>query len=77
MATLVAPEEMGGATGGGQLALTSGALLAPPAFGYLADAFGYRAAWLLLAGLGCLSIAFVVQVIRTEPPVPQTAARAE
>lgn len=77
MATLVSPEEMGGATGGGQLALTSGALLAPPAFGYLADTFGYRAAWLLLAGLGCLSIAFVIQVIRTEPPVQQTAARAE
>ena len=43
MATFVESEEIGGATAGGQVALTAGALIAPPAFGFLADAFGYDA----------------------------------
>lgn len=68
MATLVSAEEMGGATGGGQLALVGGALLAPPTFGYLADTVGYRASWFLLAASGLAAAVFVVQVIRTEPP---------
>lgn len=49
MATIVPADEMGGATAGGQLALITGALVAPPAFGRLADVFGYRAGWLSLA----------------------------
>ncbi|MCL9815869.1 MFS transporter [Natronocalculus amylovorans] len=77
MATLVGPDEMGSATGGGQLSLTSGALVAPPAFGYLADIYGYQASWLLLAGFGCLAIGFIIYVIRTEPPVTRTAAAVE
>ncbi|WP_117591241.1 MFS transporter [Haloprofundus halophilus] len=77
MATVVSAEEMGGATGGGQLALTSGALVAPPAFGYLADTFGYRASWLMLAALALAATVFVVQVIRTEPPADVAAAAAD
>ncbi|WP_418280040.1 MFS transporter [Halorubrum sp. DTA98] len=73
MATVVAPDEMGSATAGCQLALTSGALVAPPAFGYLADVATYRASWSLLAG-GCVVAAvLVVAVIRSDPPVGETA----
>ncbi|WP_324663451.1 MFS transporter [Haloarcula sediminis] len=75
MATLVPNEKMGGATAGGQLALTSGALLAPPAFGYLAEWIGYRASWLLLAGMTAISAVFVVRVVRT--PAPTTAGSGD
>ncbi|SFT07288.1 MFS transporter [Halostagnicola kamekurae] len=68
LATLVPNTKMGGATAGGQLALTSGALLAPPTFGFIAERFGYRMSWLLLAGLSFLSLLFVVRVIVTPPP---------
>ncbi|WP_262175230.1 MFS transporter [Haloarcula laminariae] len=68
MATIVPNEKMGGATAGGQLALTSGALLAPPAFGFLGESIGYRASWLLLAGMTALSSVFVVRVVRTPEP---------
>ena len=74
MATLVRAEEMGGATAGGQLALTSGALFAPPAFGYLADVVGYRASWLLLAGLVLVAAGLLVVVVRTTSPVAKPAA---
>lgn len=74
MATLVSAEEMGGATGGGQLALTAGALFAPPAFGYLADVVGYRASWFMLAALALVGSVFVARVIVTEPPGDVTAA---
>ncbi|SNR25595.1 MFS transporter [Halorubrum vacuolatum] len=73
MATLVPASEMGSATAGCQLALTAGALVAPPAFGYLADTVDYRTAWLLLAA-GCLvAAALLVVVIRTDPPVEKVA----
>lgn len=74
MATLVSADEMGGATAGGQLALTAGALFVPPLFGYLSDAVGYRASWLLLAGLAVVAAAFVRRVIVTEPPSDVTTA---
>lgn len=74
MATLVRAEEMGGATAGGQLALTSGALLAPPAFGYLADTVGYRASWLLLAALVLLAAGLLVIVVRTSTSIAKPAA---
>ncbi|KTG10337.1 MFS transporter [Haloprofundus marisrubri] len=74
MATVVSAEEMGGATGGGQLALTSGALVAPPVFGYLSDTFSYRVSWLMLAALALAATVFVVQVIRADPPADVTAA---
>ena len=73
MATLVPSERMGSATAGCQLALTAGALFAPPAFGYLADTFDYRASWTMLAGVCLVAAALVVAVIRSEPPVGETA----
>jgi predicted MFS family arabinose efflux permease len=74
MATVVSTEEMGGATAGGQLALTFGALFAPPAFGYLADVVGYRTSWLMLAGLALVGSLFVVRVILSDPPENVSAA---
>ena len=77
MATLVPADGMGGATAGGQLALTSGALVAPPAFGFLADTTSYRASWLLLAGIAAAGAFLVLLVIRWEPPAGTSAAVAE
>jgi len=77
MATVVSAEEMGGATGGGQLALVGGALFAPPAFGLLVDAYGYREGWLLLAGITAVGAGFVVRVITADPPDDVTAAAAD
>ncbi|ELY68061.1 MFS transporter [Natrinema versiforme] len=73
MATLVTADEMGGATAGGQLALTSGALVAPPAFGYLADTVGYRTSWLFLAAVVTVAAVLLVQVVRTPPAVENPA----
>lgn len=73
MATLVGPGEIGGATAGGQLAITTGGLLVPPAFGYLADTFGYGAGWWLLAVCCAIAALLVGQVVRTESPVGKTA----
>jgi len=73
MATLVSAGEMGGATGGGQLALTAGALFAPPAFGYLADTVGYRVGWWLLAGTCLVAAVLLLWVLRTAPPVSEPA----
>ncbi|SDR35519.1 MFS transporter [Natronobacterium texcoconense] len=74
MATLVRADEMGGATAGGQLALTSGGLFAPPAFGYLADMVGYRASWLLLAMLVVIASILLVFVVRIPSSVSNPAA---
>jgi len=71
MATFVPTDEMGGATAGGQLALISGALFAPPVFGRLADVFGYRAGWLFLAGGSAVAAVLLVGVVRADPPVEQ------
>jgi predicted MFS family arabinose efflux permease len=77
MATLVPASEMGSATGGGQLALVAGAIVAPPTFGLLADTFNYRISWLLLAALALLATVFIVRVIRHEPPVHSEEAPAD
>lgn len=61
---LVATEDIGGATAGGQTALNAGALLAPPTFGWLADAAGYVAGWALLGGCTLAAVALVVAVRR-------------
>lgn len=45
MATVVPAKEMGGATAGGQFALTVGELVALPIFVCLADTVGYRGSW--------------------------------
>ncbi|WP_128477941.1 MFS transporter [Halorussus pelagicus] len=49
---LVASEDLGAATAGGQTAINVGGLLTPPAFGYLVDTTGYGVGW---AALGALS----------------------
>ena len=57
MGDLVAGDEVGTATAGGQTAINVGGLLAPPAFGFLADNAGYDAGWAMLAvltGLGAV-----------------------
>lgn len=74
MATIVSADEIGGATAGGQLALTSGALVAPPVFGYLSDAVGYRWSWVMLAALALIGAASILPVIRGEPPEGITPA---
>jgi MFS transporter, ACS family, hexuronate transporter len=74
MATLVRADEMGVATSGGQLALTGGGLVGPPAFGYLADTVGYQASWWLLAAGSLLAAGLVGVVVRRESPVDEPAA---
>lgn len=74
MATLVGADEMGGATAGGQLALTAGALVAPPAFGSLADTVGYRSAWLFLAAIVTVAAGLLLVVVRLPAAVAEPAA---
>jgi predicted MFS family arabinose efflux permease len=74
MATFVSADAIGGATAGGQLALTAGALVAPPVFGYLSETAGYRAGWFMLAGLAAVAAVSVVRVILTDPPAGVTPA---
>jgi ACS family hexuronate transporter-like MFS transporter len=59
MAALVADEDVGAATAGGQTSLNAGGLLAPPLFGFVADAHGYDAAWVLLAVVAAVAAAVV------------------
>jgi predicted MFS family arabinose efflux permease len=73
MATLVRSSEIGSATAGGQLALTTGGLVGPPVYGHLADAFGYRAGWWLLAGGCVIASLFFLLIVSTEPPVEEVA----
>lgn len=73
MATVVPAGEIGSATAGGQVALTSGSLVAPLAFGYLADTVGYRASWLLLAAATGFAALLLAGVLRNAPPTEQTA----
>lgn len=61
---IVGVEEMGSATAGGQLALNAGALVAPPAFGYLVDGVGYRPAWLLLAVAALVALVLLLRIDR-------------
>ncbi|MEY7851762.1 MFS transporter [Natrarchaeobius sp. A-rgal3] len=73
LATLVATDEMGAATAGGQLSLVAGSLVAPPAFGYLADTVGYRSSWLLLSVVSVAAVGLLLFVIRLESPVAEPA----
>lgn len=62
LGALVPDEESGSASAGGQLTVTTGGLLAPPAFGYLADVSGYPAAWRFLAACALIASALLVAV---------------
>lgn len=64
LTAIVGDDEVGAATAGGQTALNVGALAAPPAFGFLADAVSYRASWLLLAAVVGLGTGLLVVVRR-------------
>lgn len=64
LAAVVDDTSIGTATAGGQAALNAGALIAPPAFGWLADGFGYAAGWSLLAGIAVLGAALTGLVFR-------------
>jgi predicted MFS family arabinose efflux permease len=55
MAGLVDDDVVGAATATGQSVINVGGMVAPPAFGYLADTAGYGAAWLL--PVGCMIVA--------------------
>lgn len=68
LGTVVAADEVGSATAGGQLALTSGALLAPPTFGYLSDVLTYRSSWLFLSVLCVIALVFLARVFNSTPP---------
>ncbi|WP_255190656.1 MFS transporter [Natronobeatus ordinarius] len=64
--SLVSPDEMGSATAGGQIALNSGALLAPPVFGLLVDSVSYAAAWTMLAVAAGIAFILLVGIARRE-----------
>jgi MFS family permease len=69
MSALVEQGAVGTATAGGQTTLNAGALVAPPAFGWLADTLSYRASWALLAGSAVIGAAlFGLVVWRTTGP---------
>jgi ACS family hexuronate transporter-like MFS transporter len=62
---LFAPDDrVGGASAGGQVAINVGALLAPPAFGLVADGPGYRVGWILVGGSALLAAVLLVRVNR-------------
>ncbi|MFB6134203.1 MAG: MFS transporter [Halanaeroarchaeum sp.] len=56
---LVDRDETGAATAGGQTTINLGGLLTPPAFGLLADAFGYSIGWWLIGAGTALSVVVV------------------
>lgn len=60
---LVDSENMGSATSGAQLALNAGALVSPPAFGYVVDTSGYTYAWLGLAGGSLIATALFATLL--------------
>jgi MFS family permease len=60
--SLVPDDRVGGASAGGQIALNLGALVAPPAFGLIADGPGYRVGWLLVAGCAIIATGLLVRV---------------
>ncbi len=62
MTSIVPEDRVGAATAGGQTALNLGGLLAPPAFGYLADTLSYGAGWLALAGCAVVAAVLLVPV---------------
>ncbi len=64
LAAVAGDEAVGGASAVGQFAATGGGLVAPPAFGYLADAAGYAAGWTALGVCSALAAGLVVVAVR-------------
>jgi MFS family permease len=62
LTALVPDERVGSATAAGQTTLNVGGLLAPPAFGLLADAAGYGVGWLALGVCSLLAAGLVVPI---------------
>ncbi|MFB6081192.1 MAG: MFS transporter [Halanaeroarchaeum sp.] len=61
----IAPaDEIGAATAGGQTALNVGAVVAPPVFGFVADAGRYLDAWWFLAALSLAGAGLLVSLAR-------------
>ncbi|QLG62420.1 MFS transporter [Halorarum salinum] len=65
LTALVPDDEVGAATAGGQISINLGGLLAPPAFGYLADTVGYAFGWYAVAGVALLAALAVLPVARS------------
>lgn len=75
MAGLVEEGRLGAATAGGQTALSAGALLAPPAFGWLVDVRSDEAGWLLLAAAIAVAVLLLAAVRRGTGAVARTSGR--
>jgi MFS family permease len=65
LAGLVDDDDIGAATAAGQTVINVGGMLAPPAFGYLADTAGYGTAWLLPTACMLVAVALLAGVRRT------------
>lgn len=68
MAENARPSEVATALGFGTMITSHGALLGPPLFGVVADAFGYRPAWLALSGLVAVGTAVFLALMRESRP---------
>ena len=62
---LVADDEAGAATAGGQTMINLGGLVAPPAFGLVADAVGFQVGWRILAVGLLFATGFLALAIRS------------
>lgn len=65
--SLVPVEESGAVSAAGQLTINLGGLVAPPAFGYVADTLGYAAAWRGLAASLVVAVAALAITARRVP----------
>jgi len=61
---VVDDEEVGAAAAGGRTAINLGGLVAPPAFGYLADTAGYALGWYALAGCAAPTAVALVPLVQ-------------
>ncbi|WP_266080878.1 MFS transporter [Haladaptatus caseinilyticus] len=64
LSELVDADDIGGATAGGQTAINTGGLVAPPLFGLLVETSGYRLGWGLLVGTTLFAAVLLVGVRR-------------
>jgi MFS family permease len=63
LSDVVDDDDIGAATAGGQTALNTGGLLAPPTFGFVVESMGYDAAWAFVTALtvAAAGLLFVVR----------------